>query len=101
MKLIDRAQAPIFDDVNDFNQPIVTHIFGVIRVGDKVKEYLYDVGCGRDLFADMGGSFPLLMKRFDRDGKLSSSDFDLRKYCEGMAEVYSKEVENLRVGLSV
>jgi hypothetical protein len=53
MKFIERNQAPLFDETNEFGDPVVTHVFGVVRVGKNMMEYLYESKVIEIFFLDL------------------------------------------------
>jgi hypothetical protein len=78
MKIIEAGQAPIFEETNEFGEPIVTHVFGVTKIMDLHFEYIYDVKKDKDVaFGFWRSSLPESIK---------PEPYDLKRYCEGMAK---------------
>jgi hypothetical protein len=88
MKLIERCQAPIFDELNEFGEPVVTYVFGVVRVGYNLMEYLYNVATGEDEFFRVASlDFPLNLKKKNGNG-FRNEKYSLERYCDGMVYFY-------------
>lgn len=100
MKFIERNQAPLFDETNEFGEPIVTHVFGVVRVGKNMMEYLYEIKNDRDIFfRPAEGILPLALKRSKKVGQgFIDEEYNIERYCDGMAHFYHRVLSTLEAG---
>ncbi len=100
MKFIERNQAPLFDETNEFGDPVVTHVFGVVRVGKNMMEYLYEVESDRDIFfRPAEENFPLTLKRSKKTGEgFIEDEYSIERYCDGMANFYHRILSTLDAG---